>query len=166
MNISKTAERLGMHRSTLHRILKKNPRIRARNGKIDVAALRTYKSRPNKQGRPYGRGVIWRNKRETKSEWEGRCWIHQMSFHRMHHALRRWAEDCGFQGQMEKVTRAANDLLKGAEKGAEKRKNYQNLGLPLDWYPAPKDYGHVKSIIRRERRIGEPFAAVSKTGSL
>lgn len=166
MTVTKTAAGLGMHRSTLHRILKKNPRLRGRNGKIDISALRKHKSRPNKIGRPYGRRVTWRNKRETDSEWEGRIWLERMTAEKRRHALRRWAEDCGFRGQTEKVKRLANDMLKGAGKGAEKRKNYKNLALPLDLYPTPKDYGQVKSIIRQERRIGEPLLAASKIGAL
>jgi hypothetical protein len=166
MSVAKTAARLGMHRSTLYRILKKNPRLRGRNGKIDAAALRKYTSSPNKIGRPYGRRVIWRNKRETDSEWEGRIWLERMTAEKRRHALRRWAEDCGFQGQMEKVTRLANDMLNGAEKGAEARKKYPDEDLPLDFYPSPKGYRDLKMIIRLERRTGEPIVAVSKIGSL
>ena len=166
MTVAKTAARLGMHRSTLYRILKKNPRLRARSGKIDVAALRKYKTRPNRIGRPYGGRVIYSNKRETKSEWEGRVWIHSMSPQKMRHALRRWAQDCGFRGQTEKVTRLANDMLTGAGKGTEARKKYPDEELPLEFYKAPKDYGELKSLIRHERRAGDPFLAPSKIGSL
>ena len=166
MSVTKTAARVGMHRSTLYRILKKNPCLRGRNGKIDAAALRKYRSSPNKIGRPYGRRVIWRNKRETDSEWEGRIWLERMTAEKRRHALRRWAEDCGFRGQTEKVKRLANDMWKGAEKGAKARENYPNQALPLDLYPTLMDYGQLKSIIRQERRIGEPLLAASKIGSL
>jgi len=166
MTVAKAASRVGIHRSTLYRVLKKNPRLRREDGTIDVRGLRQYKTRPNKIGRPYGKAVICPFKREPKSEWEGRLWINGITPQKMRHALRRWAEDCGFRGEMEKVTGLANDLLEGAKKGVEAQKSCANLNFPFDLYGTPKDYGEFKSMIRRERRIGEPLIGVRKIGSL
>ena len=163
MSVSKVAADVGMHRSTLYRILRKTRHLRSRTGKIDIAALRKFKTRPNKLGRPYGRRVILRNKQETKAEWEGRIWLERLTSEKRRHALRRWAEDCGFRGETEKVKRMANDLVQAAGKGAEMRKKWRDEDLPD---PAPKSYRDLKTIIRLERRIGEPLVTVSKTGAL